>query len=94
MLLYAATGPLWTLGEKQDTFAYLQGGVSGVFGSERSIGNCSNCFSEDIDISGGLFAKAGLVKNVSKSIALGFQLTQYLSGDIDNSLGLVLSSRF
>ncbi len=94
VLASIAFGPLWKLGKDQSVTTFIQGGFGHMFSSSRSISNCSNCFSEDIDIEGGPFAKFGVLKNTG-SIAIGVSYYQYLGGDgLQNSLNFVLSTPY
>ncbi|WP_100658180.1 hypothetical protein [Alteromonas flava] len=94
ILLSVATGYQWVFGERADVSFALQGGFSQMLYSERSIDYCSNCYSEDIDVDGGLFVQATLMKH-NESIDVGLFLQQYVSGDgVDNALGAHLRFRF
>lgn len=94
MLLSVAGGPKWHVGKEAKTMLYVQGGYALMIGSERSIANCSNCYSEDIEVDGGVFAKAGVLQNVGK-VGLGLFVTQFLTGDgIDGSFGLSISTNY
>ena len=83
LLLGVATGPLGYFGENNDIAWYAQGGFNFMINSERSIGYCDNCDSEDIDIEGGLFVKVGIIKNL-ESFSIGLHAKQYV---ISESLG-------
>ena len=63
--------------------------------SERSIGSCADCYSEDIDINGGPYIQAGLSTG-SDRVGVAFQYTQYFDADngIANSLGFTVSGMF
>jgi hypothetical protein len=88
-----ASGYQWTVGEEREFAARLQAGFSGLTASERGIENCSNCYSEDININGGLFLLGSIQRDVGRfSIGLFYQ--QYFSGDLNNSLGISISSGF
>ncbi|WP_412972187.1 hypothetical protein [Glaciecola sp. MF2-115] len=94
MLVSVATGYQWTFGQEQDVSFALQGGFSHMFLSERAIDLCSNCYSEDIDVDGGFYAQATLMKDTG-SFAIGLYVQQYLKGDgINNSLGVKLGFSF
>ena len=69
------------------------GGLSGIFFSERSISSCSNCYSEDIDIDGGLYGVLGVGHKLGY-FDIGLQFHQYFTGDLDNGFRLKLSSSF
>ena len=53
---YVATGYEWKFGADQDLTVLAQVGYTHLFSSERSIDYCRNCYSEDIDIDGGVYA--------------------------------------
>lgn len=94
VIFSVATGRYWQFGEKKDVRVAAQLGFSTVGASERSIANCSDCRSEDIDIDGGAFIKAGVTKDLG-AVNIGLQATQYISGDgLKNSLGFTLSTKF
>lgn len=92
-MAYFEFGPRVPFGVDHTNYFIAHAGVSGVFSSERGISNCSNCYSEDIDVSGGLYGVIG-VGHSFESFDLGLQFQQYFSGDIDNSLRLRISSSF
>lgn len=64
-------------------------GFMNYFGTDRSISNCSDCFEEEIDISGGVYAALALDK---KGKGFGTELQWHLSGD--QKIGLRLQYRF
>jgi len=89
-----ATGYEWRYGVNQDIALLLQGGYGHVFSSERTIPNCTDCRTVDIDVDGGVFAKLMLTKETER---WGFSLyaQPYLTGDgLSNSLGFVFSNKF
>lgn len=93
-LFSVATGYQWYLGEDSKTVTRAQVGFTAVFASERSISNCSDCFSEDIDVDGGAFIK-GSVERELGAFAVGVYFQQYLGGDgLSNSLGINISTGF
>lgn len=69
----------------------VRGGFSFIMGSERSIGNCSNCYSENIDIDGGMYALLGAGIVAGDSWSLGLHYKNYLSGDLESGIGLNIS---
>lgn len=93
MLLHAAYGPMWDLQQNTAVKGYLQGGLAVMVSSERSVDFCENCPEEDIDVNGGVFGRAGVLYNFS-SVAIGASYTQYISGDLDNSLMLTIATSF
>ncbi len=90
---YVEFGPRIPFGADKSNYFIAHAGLSGIFSSERSISNCSNCYSEDIDITGGFYGALGVGHSFG-NLDLGLQFQQYFSGDIDNSLRLRLSSSF
>ncbi|WP_050976925.1 hypothetical protein [Cellvibrio sp. BR] len=92
-MLFAEYGPKYRFGQDNMTFVTVRGGISGILASERSISNCSDCYSEDIEIDGGLYGVIGIGQTLGR-LDLSLQFQQYFSGDIDNSLRLKLSGAF
>lgn len=92
-MLFAEYGPKYRLGRNNMSFVTLRGGVSGVLASERGIANCSNCYSEDIEIDGGVYGVIGFGQTLG-NLDLSVQFQQYFSGDLDNSIRLKLSGAF
>lgn len=92
-MLFAEYGPKYRFGRDNMSFFSVRGGVSGILGSERSISNCRNCYSEDIDIDGGLYGVLGIGQTLG-SIDISLQFQQYFSGDLDNTLRLKISGAF
>lgn len=93
VLLSVATGYQWLVGEEQNVALRLQGGASAMVNSERSIESCSNCYSQDIDVDGGLFVKASALRNTD-SLSFGVFLQQYLGDGLSTAFGVTLASRF
>ena len=92
-MLFAEYGPKYRFGQDNMSFFTVRGGVSGMLYSERAISYCSDCYSEDIDIDGGVYGVLGIGQTLgSLDIALQFQ--QYFSGDLDNSFRLKISGAF
>lgn len=92
-IVYAEFGPRMTFGKDNSNYFIAHGGVSGVFASERGISYCDGCYSESIDVKGGFYGVLG-VGHTFNSFDLGLQFQQYLSGDLDNSLRLRISTSF
>jgi hypothetical protein len=92
-MLFAEYGPKYRFGRDNMTFVTIRGGLSGILASERSISNCRNCYSEDIEIDGGAYGVIGIGQTLG-NFDLGLQFQQYFSGDVDNSLRLKLSGAF
>lgn len=92
--LFVASGYQWLLGEQQQAAALVQLGITGVFASERGIDSCTDCYSEDIDVDGGVFIQTSLKQDVG-SFSIGVYYQHYLTGDgLTNSAGLLISSGF
>lgn len=89
---FVATGYQWQFVE-QGMSVIAQAGYTHLFASERGIDNCSNCYDEDIEIDGGIYAKVSAQKDF-ESFSLGLYFQQYLTGDIENATGLLISSSF
>jgi hypothetical protein len=94
MMIFAEFGPKIYFAEDELNYFVAHAGISGIFGSERSIGYCSNCYSEDIDVSGGLYGVLGIGHSFTSSFDLSLQYQQYFSGDLDNSLRLKMTFDF
>jgi hypothetical protein len=92
-MLYGEFGPKFRFGANDSAFFTVRGGISGVLASERSIGYCSDCYSEDIDIDGGVYGVLGIGQTLG-SLELSLQFQQYLSGDFDNSIRIKLGGAF
>lgn len=86
-------GPKYKFGANDSSFFVVRGGLSGIFFSERSISSCRNCYSEDIDVDGGLYGVLGIGHKLGY-FDLGLQFHQYFTGDLDNGFRLKLSSSF
>jgi len=92
-MVYAEYGPKYRFGQDNMSFFSVRGGVSGMLYSERAISYCSGCYSEDIDIDGGVYGVLGIGQTLG-SLDISLQFQQYFSGDLDNSLRLKISSAF
>lgn len=92
-MLFAEYGPKYRFGQDNMSFFTVRGGVSGIFASERGISNCRNCYSEDIEIDGGVYGVLGIGQTLGR-FDLGMQFQQYLSGDLDNTIRLKFSGAF
>lgn len=94
VLVSVATGYEWRFTASNEVALQWQVGYSHMFASDRSIDNCNDCFSEDIDVDGGVFTAVSLMKS-NKDFDLGLLVQQYLSGDgLDNSIGLRFSLHY
>jgi len=93
LLIGIATGHMYFFGEKNDIAVIAQAGINSMVVSERSIALCDDCHSEDIDVDGGFFLKAGVVKDTG-SFSLGFHATTYLSGDMGTTFSISAGSTY
>jgi hypothetical protein len=93
IMLFAEYGPKYRFGLDNMSFFTARGGISGILASERSISNCSNCYSEEIDLDGGIYGLLG-VGHTFGNFDIGLQLQQYFSGDINNIVRLKFSGAF
>ncbi len=91
--LFAEFGPKYRFGSDNLSFVVVRGGASVMLASERSISDCSNCYSEDIDIDGGVYGVLGVGRTLGP-LDLSLQFQQYFGGDINNSLRIKLSGAF
>lgn len=68
-------------------FAFVDfiGGMEIVLISERSVSNCSNCPSQDIDVGSGLFVAPRLRLMAGNGFTFAISYTQYLTGDTENA---------
>ncbi|HEX7026213.1 MAG TPA: hypothetical protein VF268_03160 [Gammaproteobacteria bacterium] len=87
ILIYADLGPRLTFGVNESAYFSAKAGFSTFFASERSIGSCSDCYSEDIDIDGGMYVKAALGRSFER-VSIGFVYSQYLDDDKGVSDGI------
>lgn len=93
LLLSVATGYQWLYGKQQQIALRLQGGASVMAMSERSISGCSNCYSEDIDVDGGIFAKVTALHQ-GEHINIGAHLQQYAGDGLGTVFGITVSTSF
>lgn len=93
VLLGAATGPQWVFGADQRNVAYVQGGFDAMVQSTREIANCSNCYSEDINIDGGALVITGVERH-GENWFMGANLRHHLSGDFKTGFGLTVGYKF
>lgn len=93
VMAFIEVGQKIRFGSDHMNFFSARGGVNGIFASDRSIDNCHNCYSEDLDIDGGFYGVVG-VGHSFNYLDVELQFLQYFSGDLDNSLRLKISSSF
>lgn len=86
-LVYADAGPRFTFG--RSSYFSAKAGFTAFFASERAIGNCSDCFSEDIDIDGGAYIQTAFGHSFDR-VSIGFVYNQYL----DDNKGVSDGFRF
>lgn len=92
-LIYADFGPRFTFGDS--SYFSAKAGFATFFASERAIGNCSNCFSEDIDIDGGAYIQTALGHSFDR-VSIGFVYNQYLDDDkgVSDGIRFLIASGF
>lgn len=56
--------------------------------ADRSIANCSNCFSEDIELDSGFYIKPRFRFYNESGLIVSASYHQYLSGDIENGFSV------
>jgi hypothetical protein len=77
-----------------DSFSVgANGGYSLIFGS-RTIENCINCFSEDLNVDGGLYVEPVAYIGKSGGFQFGASLRHYLGGDMKNMFMIRLVKPF
>lgn len=91
MPIYGELGYKRFFGANAKTYITARAGVSAMVASERSISYCSNCYEEDINIDGGVYAMLGAGVRLGHSWTLGLHYKNYFSGDIDNAVGIGFS---
>ncbi len=92
-MIYAEFGPKLPFGKESNNYFIAHVGLSGILSSERSIGYCTDCYSESIDIDGGAYGVLGVSHSFSR-VEIGLQYQQYFSGDLDNSLRFNIATTF
>lgn len=93
--VFAEAGPRWFFGENNSSYFALKAGFNTLVESERSISFCEDCYSEDIDIDGGLYF-AGVISHSFSVLSVGLHYLQYADDDegMENSLRLVVGTNF
>jgi len=71
----------------------LVGGVQGI-SAERSVSNCTDCPTAELEIDGGTYIKPRVSYSYSPTGVLELGYAQYLSGDIQSTLALTWGGRF
>ncbi len=66
----------------------LTAGVEQYFASERSISNCSNCYSEDIDLNAGFYIKPKIKFINANGFTFSISYQHFAAGDAENSFSL------
>lgn len=88
MPIYVEFGHKSSHGAQDNFFLSAEAGFAIITGSERSIPNCSNCSSFDIDISGGLYGNFAAGVIASDVFSLGLHYKHYFSGDLKSAVGM------
>ena len=86
---YLEGGYNFNLTEHIDLQALI--GMEVVIQSERGIANCSDCYSSDINIDGGLYINPRIRFNTSEALNFYVGYHSYMSGDVNSALSLALS---
>jgi len=94
MNLFAEIGPNYRLGESGAVALTARIGYGGLFASERSIANCEDCYSEDIELSGGLYGVVGASVDVGASSVIGGQYRSYFGGDLESGVRVFWQYRY
>lgn len=68
----------------------LLAGLEHVLQSSRGIVDCVDCYSEDIDVSGGIYAKPQIRLTPSEHFSIEAGIHQYIATDVQNALVLSL----
>ena len=92
-MVYVEFGPKIKFGAEENNYLITHIGLSNLFGSERSIDFCSDCYSENIDVKGGAYGVLGVGHSFGR-VDIGLQYQQYFGGDLDNSLRFDVSTSF
>jgi outer membrane protein W len=88
MPIYADVGYKRFLGANGAHYVTTRLGLSYNASSSRSIANCSNCYEEDIELSGGFYGQIGAGIQIKDAWRIGIHYKQYFSGDFENVIGL------
>jgi hypothetical protein len=88
MQIFADYGTLQRFGPHKGGYYNARAGFAVVIGSERGISNCTNCASQDIDVSGGLYGLLGLGVNFTQGFSMELNYKPYFSGDIKSAIQL------
>ncbi len=59
-------------------------GIELMVQSQRSIDNCADCFSEEIDIDSGPYLSPKLNVHLTERWFIGINYVQHISGDLEN----------
>ena len=89
--IYGELGYKRFFGENERAYVTARAGMSIMVSSERSISYCSDCAEQDIEIDGGFYGMAGLGVRLGHNWALGAHYKSYLTGDIENAVGVSVS---
>lgn len=86
--LYGELGYSWMI-KPQTIHLDLMGGLEMIW-AERSIANCSDCYSEDIDVDSGLYVKPSMKFIAENGFFFNIAYTQYLSADFNSRINLAI----
>lgn len=91
--LFAEYGPKYRFGAQGDNHFVTRLGYSWLVTASRDIANCRNCYSEDIELDGGLYGVLGVGKRFGGA-EWSLQFHQFFTGDFNNSLRIKLAQAF
>lgn len=86
-------GPQMRLGDNDAIRAFLHAGYNQVLSNNRSIGNCTNCYSEKIRLESGNYLATGIGYKIN-NLTWGVQYVKYASGDFKDSFALRMTGSF
>lgn len=86
-------GPQMRIGDNDAIRAFLHAGYNQVLSNNRSIGNCTNCYSEKIRLESGNYLATGIGYKIN-NLTWGVQYVKYASGDFKDSIALRMTGSF
>lgn len=90
--LYFEGGYAHPLNENVDLA--LLAGMELVMSSTRGIGNCTNCYEEDIDVSSGFYIQPRITYTFENNWFMGASYNLYQGGDVKNGLSFTVGAGF
>ncbi|ABD80297.1 outer membrane beta-barrel protein [Saccharophagus degradans] len=74
----------------QNVDVALLAGIELVLSSTRGIGNCTNCYEEDIDVSSGFYIQPRITYTFENNWFMGASYNLYQGGDVNSGLSLTV----